>query len=1079
MKKMFSPHVTRISVFLLVIVGLLGGIFNAQYASSTAGQYTCNGQSMTEAQVAAFRGISPETLHLIKTQRGLTAPEICIMPQSKLDRAIFRANEPKPDKPGEALAFRKLQLQDENGFIPADGLVKADKQIKAMLAKQDPQSTISGITPAAWTWLGPGNIGGRVRAVAIHPTNTNTLWAGSVSGGIWKTTDAGVSWQVLDDFMSNMAVATLAIDPTNPDVLYAGTGEGFYNGDGIQGAGVFKTINGGATWTQLSATNTSDWFYVNRLAISPSGGVILAATSSGIWRSIDGGTIWTPVSPAHMLDINFDPTDSAKAVASSWGGGAWYSTDGGATWTKATFTGISGADRVEVAYAASSPSIVYASVDVNSGEVWKSTDGGTTYTRVKTGDSYLGGQGWYDNIIWVDPTNPNKLIVGGIDLWRSANGGATFTKISQWWSAPDSAHADNHIIIQDPGFNGTTNTKVYFGNDGGVYRANNVYTVAATTGWTELNNNLGITQFYGAAGNPTTGEIIGGTQDNGTLFYTPAGGAEGWTTPYGGDGGWSAADPTNPNYFYGEYVFLQIHRSSNRGIWSSDIYDGIADAGSCANFIAPFILDPNNANTMLAGGCSLWRSTNVKAATPSWASIKPPAAGSAISAIAVAPGNSAVIWVGHNTGDVYKTTNGTVAAPTWAQVDVNTPNLPDRYATRVTIDKNNADIVYVTFGGFSPDNVWRTTDGGLTWADITGSGLTGIPDVPVRSLVIHPDNSSWLYAGTELGIFTSENGGTDWLIPHAGPTNTSVDELFWMNTTLVAATHGRGLFKVNTLGLTCYTLTLAFTGSGSAPTANPTNSNGCSMGQYQAGEIIALTASPAAGWSVGSWIGTSNDASASTGNTVTMPGADHTVTANYVPAPLTFTSVAASDGWILESSEASNVGGTLSATSSTLRVGDDASNKQYLSILSFSTGAKLPDNAVITKVTLKVRISGAGAGASDTEGGNYVALFKGFMVDIKKGYFGTAALQTSDFRAAATKTYGPFSPAPSGGWYSMDLTAGKAYINKLSTLSGLTQIRLRFKLDDNNDRIAQYLTFSSGNASATLRPQFIIKYSVP
>src|SRR5258705_2627217 len=117
------------------------------------------------------------------------------------------------------------------------------------------------------------------------------------------------------------------------------------------------------------------------------------------------------------------------------------------------------------------------------------------------------------------------------------------------------------MVIQDAGFNGTTNTKVYFGNDGGVYSTLNVYTVAVTSGCTELNNNFGVTQFYGAAANPSTGEIIGGTQDNGTLFYTPAGGTEGWTTTYGGDGGWSAADPTDPNYFYGEYVYLNIHRS--------------------------------------------------------------------------------------------------------------------------------------------------------------------------------------------------------------------------------------------------------------------------------------------------------------------------------------------------------------------------------------------------------------------------------------------------------------------------------------------------------------------------------------
>ena len=144
--------------------------------------------------------------------------------------------------------------------------------------------------------------------------------------------------------------------------------------------------------------------------------------------------------------------------------------------------------------------------------------------------------------------------------------------------------------------------------------------------------------------------------------------------------------------------------------------------------------------------------------------------------------------------------------------------------------------------------------------------------------------------------------------------------------------------------------------------------------------------------------------------------------------------------------------------------------KQYRGILSFSTGAGLPDNAVITKVTLKVKKQGI------IGGGNPVATFQGFMVDIKKGFFGTTALQTSDFQAAAHKTYGPFMTALGGGWYSIDLTPGKGYINKLSTLSGLTQIRLRFKLDDNNNTVANYLSLYSGNAPAASRPQLIIEY---
>jgi len=189
---------------------------------------------------------------------------------------------------------------------------------------------------------------------------------------------------------------------------------------------------------------------------------------------------------------------------------------------------------------------------------------------------------------------------------------------------------------------------------------------------------------------------------------------------------------------------------------------------------------------------------------------------------------------------------------------------------------------------------------------------------------------------------------------------------------------------------------------------------------------------------------------------------------------MTFYSTGAQDGWVLESSETSSKGGSMNTTATTLRVGDDKTKKQYRSILSFTTGSNLPDDAVITGVTLKVRKQGI------TGGGNPVTIFKGFMADIKKGYIGTSpSLQAADFQTAASKTYGPFKPVLSSNWYSIDLTSGSNYINKLSTLSGLTQIRLRFYLDDNNNTTANYISLYSGNAGITSCPQLVIEYYVP
>ena len=263
---------------------------------------------------------------------------------------------------------------------------------------------------------------------------------------------------------------------------------------------------------------------------------------------------------------------------------------------------------------------------------------------------------------------------------------------------------------------------------------------------------------------------------------------------YGGDGGYCAADPTDPNFFYGEYVYLQIHRSTDAGLSSSYITTGLEDAGSNANFIAPFILDPNNPNTLLAGGSRLWRSVNVKASTPSWTAIKQ-AGTSIISAIAVHKGSSGsdLIWLGQNDGKVFKTTNGTSDSPTWNPIGA--AMLPARYCSRITIDPTDPNKVYVTFGGYSADNVWRTNDGGVTWTNITGT----LPSAPVYAFAIHPQHSNFLYAGTEVGLFASNNGGTTWSPTNEGPANCSVEELFWLGNSklLIAVTHGRGLFQID------------------------------------------------------------------------------------------------------------------------------------------------------------------------------------------------------------------------------------------------------------------------------------------
>lgn len=780
---------------------------------------------------------------------------------------VERTRRPARDGADE---FQRMIWSDENGRIPADGFRRAIEHVAHM-----PRAHAAGVSRNAWTSLGPGNIGGRITTILVHPTDPNLIWVNNPGGGMWKSTNAGATFQPVNDFLANLAVSAMAVSPADAKVMYAGTGGGA-GASTLRGAGIFKSTDGGDTWTQLASTSAADWSGgVEKISISRDGNTVLAATKavysnvpSAIWRSTDGGSTWTETLKTNGVEawsVEFHPTDNSRAVAGTKSGQAIYTTDGGATWNLAN--GISADSLVTVAYAQSNPTIVYAGVDRNGGEIYKSGDGGQTYSLVNTGTGYLGDQGWYCNVVWVDPTDAGHVLISGLDIYRSTDGGSNFTQISQWQKSPRSAHADHGAIAAASGF-GSSNKTIYFGNDGGLYRAQDITTVEADAGWEDLNHNLGVTQIYGAAGNPVSGVLVAGTQDNGSVRYN--GDAQGWSRWEGGDGGFVAADPTDADYFYGEYVYLTIYRSTDGGVarpddiygfynfWNGSSWEKksrskpITEAKSpTANFIAPFIMDPNEPNRLLAGARSLWVTNDAKKANkqggPSWAAIKP-AAGDArtnnISAIAVAKGNSNVIWVGHNNGDIFATTNGLASSPSWTKVDDGSPALPNRFVTRIVVDPADSRTAYAMFGGFSANNLWRTTDGGATWTSMSGP----LPQIPIETMAIHPNNSKWLYLGTEVGIFTSEDGGVTWTVPHDGPANVSVKELFWVGTTLYAATFGRGLYKIdipNAAGKaadTCYTLTIGSNDESRGGVVADVAPN-CDGGRsYVAGTVVHLRA---------------------------------------------------------------------------------------------------------------------------------------------------------------------------------------------------------------------------------------------
>ncbi len=718
----------------------------------------------------------------------------------------------------EYFKFRRMSRADTEGHIPMDGLLNAKAHIDVM------RSATRDAGLWEWDWLGPSNIGGRIRTILPDPNNANVIWIGSASGGIWKSTNSGSSWSPIDDFMTSLAITSLVFDPSSTSIMYAATGEGFGNSDALPGAGILKSIDGGNTWSQLASTNNGNFLFVNRLVAHPdsdSAGILYAVTNSNrVYKTEDGGISWVEKlqTASDPVDVRVNITDNNEVIVGCKDD-IYLSDDYGETWTLETSGAANklpeDAGRCEVTFCPSNANRIYVGMERNEGEIWRSDDNGTTWTLINTGSEYMGDQGWYNNTIWVNPANSSSLIIGGVDLYRSTDGGASLTKISDWrdyhnGGSANSAHADQHCIIEAADYLNSSNPVVYFGNDGGIQKTDNVWTVTANSGWENLaNTSLGITQFFGGAAAEDGSIIVGGTQDNDKLRYKSSGtwsGNNNWYQSSTGDGGYAAINNNNTSLVYGSYTRLKIKKSTDGGNSYSNSYSGIGDAGDKlrALFISPFSMDPNDPSILIAGGSRIWRTTDHAA---NWTEIREEGTytngnGSVVfyicSAIDIDDGSSARIWVGYNNGHIAFTTN---TGTDWDRVDNNGVGLPDRYVTDIAINPNNSNQVFVTFGGYEPDNVWYTPDAGNTWENRSGTAPYNLPVLQVNTVRFHPSNSNWVYIGTDLGVFATQDKGSNWSVvtnygENEGPVNTEVSELFWQGDEfLIAATHGRGMYR--------------------------------------------------------------------------------------------------------------------------------------------------------------------------------------------------------------------------------------------------------------------------------------------
>jgi hypothetical protein len=794
--------------------------------------------------------------------------------------------EARFDKPDEAAEyFRQKRMPAGVSEVPLEKYLVAQEQMRLLpvfstsLNRYLPEETkaIRAYQPEApnqptalggWSFMGPGNIGGRTRALVINPNNPDIMYAGGVAGGVWKTTNGGALWVPVSDLIANLAICSLVMDPDNPNILYAGTGEPF-TGSGVRGLGIFKTTDGGATWTHLANTaNNPNFYYVTQLVVSPGNSQRLyAATLMGIFRSLDGGVNWTQVHNPGRCDDLVIRTDQANdyvfaacrpVVNSELQGTIYRNTNAGSagTWDQVYTEAALG--RVGLALAPSNQNTIYALAASKVGgpgnnyfnglhAVFRSTTSGNpgswakrvgndSATKLNTllltnvglyacATSYF-NQGSYDLEIAVDPINSDRVWVGGIDVFRSDDGGAN------WGYAPCGIHPDQHVIVFHPQYNGTTNQTVFFGNDGGIAKTVNANapmstgtpacgaSCAGTVSFTSINNNYGVTQFYHGLPYPNGESYFGGTQDNGVVRGSEQGGT-GWSPILQGDGGYVAVHPTITNTLYTENYNLSIQKSTNGGAsWSSAV-NGITNAGF--QFIVPFVMDPTDPQRLWTGGNALWRTSN---GAGLWNQASTNLSGS-VSALSVSPlNNGNRVLAGTNTGFIYRNDNATAANN--QTVWTGTQPRSNSYVSWLAHDPTNQNVAYATYSTFGGTHVWKSVDGGTTWTGLDGTAPNNLPDVPVHCLVVDPNNTTRLYIGTDVGVFSSLDGGVNWAKENTGFANVITESLS-INSSgstrfLFAFTHGRGVWRVAlSSDPACPTVTSVaptFAGSGSTVVIN-------------------------------------------------------------------------------------------------------------------------------------------------------------------------------------------------------------------------------------------------------------------
>lgn len=713
-----------------------------------------------------------------------------------------------PEVRGSADEFEDALLRHEyerqRMVFPYDHLPEGAYARAARYAHDSmPRFTGGGGLMAVPTWrsIGPDNIGGRINAIAVNPLNPNTIYVGAADGGVWKTYDEGRSWFSVFDNAPTQAMGGLGIDPRDTNVIYAGTGESNFAGDSFFGMGLFKSTNGGLTWSAPADSTFPAFSTVNQVVVDPSNSSIVYATvpylngyvEGGLYKSLNAGLTWTRVLKGIVHDVLVNPLAPQKLVASAsviTGGltstskGIYRSSDGGATWTHDSLPGVlpTSMGRTTLAQCLAHPEVIYASVSEMSGArlrllgLFKTTNGGTQWTRVAVPIDFLVPQGFYDNALVVHPVDPNKVIAAGVRIIRTSDGGATWTYVPMSYYNAGVVHPDNHAGW----FNTLHPDTVYLCNDGGFFRG-----TGWGTDWTKRSDGLSITQFTGAAMYPgSDGLYFGGTQDNGTIQSVRS---SQLVQTLGGDGGFTAVHPQRPQTIYSEQYGVSMHRSDDLGATWKRITSGIPGTEQ-ALFYAPFTLAHKDGNTMYFGSVTVIKSTD---RGDSWKKlINGSCLFSAglngcyyVSRLYVSPFNDSLVYAGSSSGAMAWSTNGGVV---WKALG---SGLPGRFITSIRVASDRT--VYVTVDGYGAGHIYKLPPDSTKWKNISGN----LPNAPTNDVFVSGDT---LVVGTLIGAYISTDGGAAWSIYGVGMPAVDVVELHYnpASGTLRAVTHGRGMYDI-------------------------------------------------------------------------------------------------------------------------------------------------------------------------------------------------------------------------------------------------------------------------------------------